>query len=115
MFRLMLPFLLLQFSFPSLATASNTLLQFEETVKDLGGAPRGTKLIHHFKCTNVSQQIVHIAGARTSCHCSTARAIKPELNPGESTSILVEVNTILYSGSRDFTIYVPTSQKPACC
>ncbi len=89
-----------------LVAAETNLLNFEESVKDLGGAPRGTKLVHHFKFTNASQQTVHIAGTRTSCHCSTARAIKQEIAPGESSSILVEVNTILYSGTRNFTIYV---------
>ncbi len=89
-----------------LVAAETNLLNFEESVKDLGGAPRGTKLVHHFKFTNASQQTVHISGTRTSCHCSTARAIKQEVAPGESSSIMVEVNTILYSGTRDFTIYV---------
>jgi hypothetical protein len=89
-----------------LFAAENNPLTFEESIKDLGGAPRGTKLIHHFKFTNNSNQQVHISGTRTSCHCSSARAIKTDVAPGESSSVLVEVNTGLYSGSRDFTIYV---------
>lgn len=89
-----------------LLAAEPNLLSFEESIKDLGGAPRGTKLVHHFKFTNTSSQQVHISGTRTSCHCSTARAIKQDIAPGESSSIMVEVNTILYSGNRDFTIYV---------
>lgn len=91
---------------PTYLFAADNILNFEESVKDLGGAPRGAKLVHHFKFTNTGQQPVHISGVRTSCHCSTARAIKTDVNPGESSSIMVEVNTILYSGTRDFTIYV---------
>lgn len=106
MFRLGLAFTLALLSFSYLAAAENNVLHFDEPVKDLGGAPRGTKLVHHFKFTNTSQQPVHISGVRTSCHCSTARPMKQEIAPGESSSILVEVNTILYSGTRDFTIYV---------
>lgn len=89
-----------------LFAADNLVLSFEESVKDVGGVPRGTKLVHHFKFTNNTQQSVHISNTRTSCHCATARAVKEEIAPGESSSIMVEVNTILYSGTRDFTIYV---------
>ncbi|MFT3878213.1 MAG: DUF1573 domain-containing protein [Gemmatales bacterium] len=106
MFRLGLVFSLALLSHTYLVAAETNVLNFEEPVKDLGGAPRGTKLVHHFKFTNASQQPVHISGVRTSCHCSTAHAMKQEIAPGESSSIMVEVNTILYSGTRDFTIYV---------
>lgn len=106
MLRLALAFSLALLPFSTLAASDTAILTFEESVKDLGGAPRGTKLVHHFKFTNTSQQAVHISGVRTSCHCSTARAIKQDIAPGESSSIMVEVNTILYSGTRDFTIYV---------
>jgi hypothetical protein len=89
-----------------LSAGEPSVLSFEESVKDLGGAPRGTKLVHHFKFTNTTQQPVHISGVRTSCHCATARAMKDEIPAGESSSVMVEINTHLYSGSRDFTIYV---------
>lgn len=106
MYRLGLVFSLALLSPVYLVANDINVLSFEESIKDLGGAPRGTKLVHHFKFTNNSQQAVHISGTRTSCHCSTARAIKQDIAPGESSSIMVEVNTILYSGTRDFTIYV---------
>ncbi len=106
MLRLGLAFSLALLSHTYLVAAETSVLSFEEPVKDLGGAPRGTKLVHHFKFTNTSQQTVHISGVRTSCHCSNARAMKDEIAPNESSSIMVEVNTILYSGTRDFTIYV---------
>lgn len=106
MFRTGLVFVLALFAPSYLLAGETSVLNFEESIKDLGGAPRGTKLVHHFKFTNTTQQPVHISGVRTSCHCSTARAIKQEVNPGESSSIMVEVNTGMYSGTRDFTIYV---------
>jgi hypothetical protein len=110
MFRHWFALALLLLAGSQLIASDPALVSFEESVKDLGGAPRGTKLLHHFKFTNTSGQTAHVSGVRTSCHCSSAWAVKETLAPNESSSIAVQVNTGLYSGTRDFTIYVNFDQ-----
>lgn len=106
MSRFGLTSLVLLFSVIQAVAADPSNVTFDETIKDLGGIPRGTKILHQFKFTNTSQQTVHISGVRTSCHCSTAWPAKETVTAGESSAIIVQVNTGLYAGSRDFTIYV---------
>jgi hypothetical protein len=97
---------LLVFTSSSLAE-ENTAVTFEEAVKDLGGAPRGTKLLHQFKFTNTQSQPVHIAGVRTSCNlCTKAWPLKEDIAPGETSYIAVQIDTMQYSGYREFSIYV---------
>jgi hypothetical protein len=80
---------------------------FEETTKDFGSVPRGTILTHQFKVTNTYDAPLHIAGTRTSCGlCSTAQIARNELQPGESTVVLVTVDTHKFGGNRNFSIFV---------
>lgn len=92
---------------PVVAGEEPSVVTFEETIKDLGGAPRGTKLLHQFKFTNNSQQPVHITGVRTSCNvCSKVWALKNDIAAGETSAIAVQIDTAQYSGFREFTLYV---------
>lgn len=98
---------------PALAGEEQGIVAFEETIKDLGGAPRGTKLLHQFKFTNNSGQQVHIAGVRTSCNvCSKVWALKQDIAPHETSAIAVQIDTAQFSGLREFTLYV-TFDRPS--
>ena len=79
---------------------------FEESSRDLGSVPRGTTLTHQFKLNNPTNAPLHVANLRTSCGCATAAIGKEEIQPGESTIILVTIDTRKYSGPRKFTIHV---------
>lgn len=79
---------------------------FEELSKDFGAVPKGTILTHQFKLTNNLPQPLHVSGLRTSCVCSTASILRHDLQPGESTYVVVQVDTNKYSGHRAFTVFV---------
>jgi hypothetical protein len=79
---------------------------FAEVSKDFGSVPRGTLLTHHFKLTNPTTAPLRVAGLRTSCQCVTVAVERPELPPGESTAVLVTIDTRKFSGAKSFTVYV---------
>lgn len=90
----------------AVAQAQSATGFFEQTSHDFGSVQRGPLLTHHYRLTNNSQQQVHIAGARVSCGCVAAQAIKDTLAPGESTSIYATMDTRRFSGSKQVTIFV---------
>jgi hypothetical protein len=79
---------------------------FEEASRDLGSVPRGTTLTHQFKLNNPTNAPLHVSNLRTSCGCATAVVAKEEIQPGESTTLIVTIDTRKYSGPRNFTIFV---------
>src|SRR5947209_3729329 len=79
---------------------------FDELSRDFGSVPRGPTLTHHFQLTNRSGVPVHIASARVSCGCVTATVLQPDLAPGQSTSVVAEMDTRRFTGTKTVTIYV---------
>jgi hypothetical protein len=79
---------------------------FEQSSHDFGSVQRGPLLTHHYRLTNTSQQQVHIAGARVSCGCVAAQAVKDTLAPGESTSIYATMDSRRFTGAKQVTIFV---------
>jgi len=93
----------------TLALAASTLHAqqlLDQVSKDFGSVPRGTILSHQFKLTNQTTAPLHVAAVRTSCTCTTATVGKLELQPGESTTLMVNLDTRKFSGSRSFTVYL---------
>jgi hypothetical protein len=88
------------------APAQSPTSFFEQSSHDFGSVQRGPLLTHHYKLTNTSQQQVHIAGARVSCGCVAAQAVKDTLAPGESTSVYATMDTRRFTGAKQVTIYV---------
>jgi hypothetical protein len=88
------------------ASAQSPASFFEQPNHDFGSVQRGPLLTHHYQLTNTSNQQVHISGARVSCGCVAAQAVKDTLNPGESTSIYATMDTRRFSGAKQVTIYV---------
>lgn len=90
-----------------LQAAAHAQAVIEERVKDLGSAPTGTVLTHHFRLVNQYKQPLHISGLRVSCGvCTTASVSKYDLAPGEATQVTVTVDTSRFIGHKTFHIYV---------
>lgn len=83
---------------------------FDELSRDFGSVPRGQVLMHPFRIVNTSKQPVRIAKVSVSCGCVNARALKNELQPGEETAIIAQMNTGVFLNTRTVTIYVTFDQ-----
>jgi hypothetical protein len=83
---------------------------FEELSKDFGSVPRGPTLSHPFRLTNNTSSPVHIAGLRVSCGCTSATALRADLAPGESTTIVAQMDTRKFAGVKAVTIFVQFDQ-----
>jgi Protein of unknown function (DUF1573) len=88
------------------ASAQSPASFFEQSSHDFGSVQRGPLLTHHYRLTNTSKSEVHISGARVSCGCVAAQAVKDTLAPGESTSIYATMDSRRFSGAKQVTIYV---------
>jgi hypothetical protein len=77
---------------------------------DFGSVPRGPMQTHHYKLTNNTGQPVHIASVRVSCGCTSATALLGALAPGQSTTILAQMDTTRFIGPKTVTIYVQFDQ-----
>ena len=67
--------------------------------KDFGDVPHGKQLLHRFPITNVHAVPVTIVYLQASCDCVTAAAANPILQPGESTTIDVRMDTRHFTGA----------------
>jgi Protein of unknown function (DUF1573) len=80
---------------------------FDELSRDFGSVPRGQVVTHPFRIVNTTKQPVHIASVRVSCgRCSSARALKTTLQPGEETAILATMDTNQFVNTKSITIWV---------
>lgn len=88
-------------------TAAEARITFEETSKDFGSVPYGKRLTHRFKLTNAYDRPLHVASIRTSCGvCTKAAVEKVDIASGESTYVVVNVDTRNYVGHRTFTVFI---------
>jgi hypothetical protein len=92
------------------ATANWAEAMFENRSRDFGSVPRGPTLTHPFRLTNNTGAPVTISTVRVSCGCVTARALRTELAPGQSTAILVEMDTRRFQRDKSVTIDVQFSE-----
>jgi hypothetical protein len=83
---------------------------FDSLTRDFGSVPHGSILVHPFRLTNNTGRPVTIHSVRVSCGCTTARALQTELAPGQSTAILVEMDTRRFQRDKNVTIYVQFSR-----
>ena len=79
---------------------------FESTSHDFGSVARGAKAEYEFVLKNQFMEDVHIAGAYTSCGCTSVEITKPTLKTYESGSILARLNADRFLGQRGATITV---------
>jgi hypothetical protein len=84
---------------------------FDELSRDFGSVARGPTLSHPFRVVNKTKGKVRISDVRVSCNkCSSAKALKTELAPGEETAILVTMDTMQFQGSKNITVYIQFDQ-----
>lgn len=79
---------------------------FEERSRDFGSVPHGPTLTHPYRLTNKGNTTLHISGVRVSCGCVTAQILQSDLEPGQSTAILAQMDTRKFTGPKSVTIYV---------
>jgi hypothetical protein len=110
MFRYSLA-MLVGLSAAATASAANWAeAMFEGLTRDFGSVPRGPTLTHPFRLTNNTGSAVTISNIRVSCGCTTARALRTQLAPGQSTAILAEMDTGRFQREKTVTIYVQFSE-----
>jgi hypothetical protein len=73
---------------------------------DFGVVNRGDTLKYSFKVTNIYKVPLDITQVRTSCTCIKAAESKKKLEPNESASINVVVDTSTFTGARTVKVYV---------
>jgi len=61
-----------------------------------------------FEVKNIFSTTIHLKKIRTSCTCADVRYLKSELQPGESTELIVTLKANSLSGPFSHTIYVET-------
>lgn len=83
---------------------------FSERTKDFGTVPYGPTLVHYFKITNNSNQVMQMTGARVSCGCVSASLQANVLKPGESTYLVANMDTKRFVGHKEVIVYVSFSK-----
>jgi Protein of unknown function (DUF1573) len=84
---------------------------FDELSFDFGSVPRGQVVTHPFRIVNNTKQAVHIANVRVTCgKCSSARALKTFLQPGEETAIIATMDSNRFINTKPITIFVMFDQ-----
>jgi len=83
---------------------------FSEKGKDFGTVPFGPTLVHQFKITNTTKQVVKINSARVSCGCVSASIPVNVLQPGESTYLTANMDTKRFIGPKEVFVYVSFGQ-----
>jgi Protein of unknown function (DUF1573) len=79
---------------------------FSELSHDFGVVARGADVKYRLKITNNLQQPVHIASVTTSCGCTAARPESDLLASGESTYVVIVMNTIKFEGHKPSSVTV---------
>lgn len=79
---------------------------FETTSHDFGSVARGSKVEFAFEFTNTYQETVHIASVRSSCGCTTPRISNDTVGTHQTSSIIAELNTVSFQGSKNATVTV---------
>jgi hypothetical protein len=79
---------------------------FDEPAHDFGTVARGALLTHPFRLTNAGSAPVRVSGIRVSCGCTTGAMQQSEVPPGQSGTLLAQMDTRRFSGTKTVTIFV---------
>jgi hypothetical protein len=77
-----------------------------DLVHDFGVVPRGVQLKYTFKMTNIWKVPLQITDIRVGCNCTTAKESTKLLQPGESGSLYVNMDTTRFSGDKTVAIHL---------
>lgn len=91
-------------SIPELKNKEGNLpkIEIEPKTFNFGKVNYGKVLIFSFKIKNIGKKVLEIKKVATSCACTTAKARKKSLEPGEETELLVKYDTGAMSGFKAF-------------
>src|SRR5205823_2617155 len=90
----------LLFTFPVAAlfalagTPARADLRFAQPIASAGEVRTGIPLAHRFTYVNEGPEAVEITETRGSCGCLTPRLAQRVLQPGETGTLVLEVNTL---------------------
>jgi hypothetical protein len=85
---------------------------FTEKVKDFGITPRGPVLVHYFRFTNTTNQVLTVGQPRVSCGCVSAAVTTSRVAPGESAAVVAYMDTRRIPTpyvTKSVTVYVTVS------
>jgi hypothetical protein len=80
------------------------------TSHDFGTVERGTEYRHRFAMLNIYNVPIEVTEIRTTCGCLNCKAPK-RLQPGESGTFDVTLDTRRFTGNKNFTVYVTVGPK----
>jgi hypothetical protein len=66
---------------------------FSDKVMDFGTTPKGTVLVHYFRFTNTTNQVLTLGTPRVSCGCTSAGLSKNTVAPGETAAVIAYMDT----------------------
>ncbi len=79
---------------------------FETTSHDFGNVARGAKVEYLFKFHNPYKEDVHIVDVRSSCGCTTPRALNDTVKTYDESAVVAAFNTRTFLGQRSATLTV---------
>jgi hypothetical protein len=89
-----------------LAQENNPQIVVNSEKHDFGKAVEGETLIYDFIISNTGSGDLILKTIRSSCGCTVAQPDRTELQPGESTKLHVEFNTVDREGEQQKYIYI---------
>jgi hypothetical protein len=79
-------------------SAQPRLKVMEGTKFDLGNVDRGVVATKHVTLKNIGNQVLTIGNVEVSCGCTGTVVSSKELNPGDTTSLLITFNSKNFTG-----------------
>lgn len=77
-----------------------------QRMHDFGPVPRGAKVQHDFGLTNRLAAPISITSLRASCGCTSGKADRSLVGPGESATITAIMDTRSFVGPKSTTLFV---------
>lgn len=78
---------------------------------DFGIIPQGGTVYHDYIIVNNGGDKLEISDVKPGCGCTAAKPEKNELEPGESTKLTIEFNTVGRQGPQNKYVYVFSNDK----
>ena len=97
---------------PALAVTNGAQIQFDNPVYDFGRVTAGDVVKHTFIFTNTGNQTLELADVHPSCGCTTAGDWTRKVEPGQTGSIPLQVNTANFNGAVTKMVTVTCNAKP---
>jgi hypothetical protein len=95
----------------ALGSAAAGEQMFDRLAHDFGPIPRGPTQTTTFTVTNKSAEPLRLSGFRIPCNCVRGALTKNELKPGESTTVVVYLDTRRVTGVLDKSLFVQTDRQ----